>query len=95
VAFGKVRAGSTGYAGLARDPLAFPGCSATPKGYASWDVLLAEWHRRLETLAREYAAGDARLAPDPRHACRYCHLPSLCRIGDTRVAVDAEEGFDE
>jgi probable DNA repair protein len=95
VAFGRVRAGSTGYAGLARDAGAFPGCKVQPDAYASWDALLAEWHRRLEILAREYAAGDARLAPDPRHACRHCHLPGLCRIGDTRLAAGAEEGFDE
>jgi ATP-dependent helicase/DNAse subunit B len=93
VAFGRVRAGATGFAGLARDPSVFPGCKATPNDYASWDALLAEWHRRLEVLAREFVAGDARLAPDPRRACRYCHLPSLCRIGDARLAEDdADEG---
>jgi ATP-dependent helicase/nuclease subunit B len=96
VAFGRVRAGETGFAGLARDPAEFPGCKATPKEFASWDALLAEWHRRLEVLAREFATGDARLAPDPRRACRYCHLPSLCRIGDARLAADdAGEGGDD
>ena len=93
VVFARVRAGNTGFEGLARDASVFPGCKPPPKEYASWEALLAEWHRRLEALAREFAAGDARLAPDPRQACRYCHLPSLCRIGDARLAgEDDEEG---
>jgi len=91
VVFGRVRAGETGFVGLASDASVFPGCKAPPaKDYASWDALLAEWHRRLEVLAGEFAAGDARLAPDPARACRYCHLPSLCRIGDARLADDDE-----
>jgi probable DNA repair protein len=98
VVFGRVRAGETGFVGLARDASVFPGCKAPPpKDYASWDALLAEWHRRLEALAGEFAAGEARLAPDPARACRHCHLPGLCRIGDARLADDGEDegGADE
>ncbi|HEX7374019.1 MAG TPA: PD-(D/E)XK nuclease family protein, partial [Steroidobacteraceae bacterium] len=95
VVFGRVRAGETGFAGLARDPASFPGCKAPPREYANWDELLAAWHRRLETLAREFATGEARLAPNPSQACRYCHLPSLCRIGEARMAGDDEGAGDE
>jgi RecB family exonuclease len=95
VVFGRVRAGKTGFEGLARNPAAFPGTSAPSKGYASWDDLLAAWHRRLEALAQEFATGDARLAPNPSQACRYCHLPALCRIGEARSAVDDEGAADE
>jgi ATP-dependent helicase/nuclease subunit B len=95
VVFGRIRAGDTAYAGLASDDGRFPGCGAAPKAYDSWAHLLETWHRRLESLAREYLHGDARLAPDPAHACQYCPLPGLCRIGDTRRLALIEEGLDE
>lgn len=95
VAFGRVRSGATGFAGLARDPAGFPGLDAVPKEFADWNALLLEWRRRLEALAREFATGDARLAPDPRTACRYCHLPALCRIGSTRLAAGLEDDGDD
>jgi ATP-dependent helicase/nuclease subunit B len=99
VAFARVRSGDTGYAGVARDGELFPGLKVPgsrggPRGYDDWEQLLAEWRRRLEALAAEYVAGDARLAPDPPRACEYCHLGALCRIAETRAASD-EESADE
>jgi probable DNA repair protein len=100
VAFARVRSGNAGYAGVARDASGFPGmrepgASGALKEYRSWDELLGAWHRRLEALADEYAAGDARLAPDTRVACEYCHLDALCRIAATDAERVAEEGGDE
>jgi probable DNA repair protein len=97
VAFARVRSGSTGYVGLARSADVFPGLKVPgtkggPRDYGSWDELLGAWRRRLEVLAEEYAAGDARLAPDPRRACLYCHLGALCRIAE---ASPAEPGDDD
>ncbi|HXW11000.1 MAG TPA: PD-(D/E)XK nuclease family protein, partial [Steroidobacteraceae bacterium] len=98
VAFGVVRKGGTSYSGFVSadgvftqlepfDPARLPF-----RGYPDWQSLMAEWERRLDALALEHAAGDARLAPDPARACRYCHLPGLCRSAEARV--DAEEGTD-
>ena len=100
VAFARVRSGDTGYAGIARDDGSFPGLRVPgtrgwPRDYGSWEELLGAWRRRLELLAAEYAAGDARLAPDPSHACQYCHLAALCRIDGTDGARYGEEGGDE
>ena len=100
VAFARVRSGDTGYVGVARDADAFrglrvPGAKGWPRDYASWDELLGAWRHRLEALAAEYAAGDARLAPDPPRACEYCHLGALCRIAETAAARAGEEGGDE
>jgi probable DNA repair protein len=100
VAFARVRSGDTGYVGVARDADAFPGlrvpgAKGWPRDYASWDELLGAWRRRLEALAAEYAAGDARLAPDPPRACEYCHLGALCRIAETAAVRAGEEGGDE
>ena len=67
-----------------------------PKGFDSWEQLVAEWQRGLGGLAAEYVAGDARLAPNPKKACEYCHLGALFRIAETRgAAPDEEVGEDE
>jgi ATP-dependent helicase/nuclease subunit B len=100
LAFGRVRAGETGYAGLAREAntiagLKDPTMRSWPKEYASWTELQAAWERRLRALAEEYVQGDARLAPDPSHACKYCHLAALCRIGESGLEADAEGAADE
>jgi probable DNA repair protein len=100
VAFARVRSGDTGYAGFAHEPGVFPALRAPgdkgwPRDCASWEELLGAWRRRLEALAAEYAAGDARLAPDPARACEYCHLGTLCRIAATGAAQPGEEAADE
>jgi len=100
VAFARVRSGDTGYAGIARTSDSFPGLKVPgtrgwPRDYGSWEELLGAWRRRLEALAAEFAAGDARLAPDPSHACQYCHLGALCRIAGTDAVGSGEEGTDE
>jgi RecB family exonuclease len=100
VAFGRVRTGDTGYCGLARDSAVFPGLKnpaarGWPGEHSSWQELLEAWRRRLATLATEHVQGDARLAPDPAHACKYCHLAALCRIGETRLITAAEVAGDD
>jgi RecB family exonuclease len=93
VAFGRVRTGDTRFCGLTRDSAVFTGLRSPaekgwPKEYSSWEELLQAWRRRLDTLASEHVQGDARLAPDPTHACKYCHLAALCRIGETRLTAE-------
>jgi probable DNA repair protein len=60
-------------------------------GISDWTTLIDFWHRQLDQLAFDFAAGVAAVKPfDPLRSCRYCDLPGLCRIGD----ID-EEGSDE
>ena len=98
VAFGIVCKGSTEYRGFARDAAVFPqlrtfdAAKAPFKDYANWGDLLQAWNRRLESLAREHAQGDARLAPNPTKACRYCHLPGVCR--SAQALLEPEDGDD-
>ena len=98
VAFGVVCTGSTEYRGFARNGAVFPqlkpfdATKAPFKDYASWGDLLRAWSRRLESLAREHAQGDARLAPNPTKACRYCHLSGVCR--SAQALLEPEEGDD-
>ncbi|HQR48185.1 MAG TPA: PD-(D/E)XK nuclease family protein [Steroidobacteraceae bacterium] len=100
LAFGRLRSGSTGYSGMARDAEAFPGLAAPgakswPKEFPSWTALRAEWRRCLAALAAEHAAGVARLAPDPARACQYCPLGILCRIGEAAAGGAAEDAGDD
>jgi RecB family exonuclease len=101
VAFGRVRTGATGYRGYVRDQKFFSeltGFIADKKpfkDYGDWGALLQAWRRRLEIIAAEYAAGDARLAPDPARACRYCHLPGLCRIGEVHTGDPPDDDDDD
>jgi probable DNA repair protein len=88
VAFGKLRAGQTGYLGLARSAGLFAGLQTftdtrLAKGIDTWEEMLTTWRRRLELLAREHRGGDARLAANPQKACTYCGLSMLCRKNDT------------
>jgi ATP-dependent helicase/nuclease subunit B len=99
VAFGTVRKGATAYSGFTREAAVFStlrefDAAKSPfREYADWKTLLAEWRRRLDTLAHEHARGDAQLAPDPVKACRLCHLPGLCRSGQSFAT--AGEGADD
>jgi ATP-dependent helicase/nuclease subunit B len=93
VAFGIVRRGATGYAGFARAAGVFSGLKPFDpvrvpfREHADWRSMLRQWDRRLDALAHEHAAGDARLAPNPARACRHCHLPGLCRSAQASVAA--------
>jgi probable DNA repair protein len=96
VAFGVVRKGATAYVGIARDPgmfsplKTFDAAKSPFKDYTDWPALMDAWQRRLEVIAREHGAGDARLALNPVKACLYCHLPGLCRSGQAFIGADAE-----
>jgi len=98
VAFARVRSGASGLLGLGREDRGIAGIATTPPRQRDfvWSEMVEQWYPRLETIAMEYAAGDARLAPEPAQACRYCHLAGLCRINEARPALGAEEdGTDD
>lgn len=77
VAFAKLRHGEMRYMGFARAGGELPGL----KRYQDWNSLLAGWRAELDSLARSFAAGDARV--DPKRGlqtCRNCDLHPLCRV---------------
>ncbi len=64
------------------------------RGYASWDVLSAEWERSLAALARGFVNGNAEV--DPKNGaltCARCDLHGMCRIAESGLpaALDAAE----
>ena len=99
IALARVRTGDVGFSGLAAEPNLLPGRSSQwNERYTNWGALVDHWSRVLERLAMQFAAGDA--AVDPKRlpqTCRYCDLPTLCRInerGGTVVAgaIEDEDG---
>ena len=58
----------------------------------AWQLRVHEWRAVVERLARDFAAGRASVDPLPR-ACDYCHVASVCRVGDDIVVDEgAEDG---
>ena len=55
----------------------------------AWGSRVQEWRQLIERLAVAFAAGQAAVDPKPR-ACDYCHVASVCRVGDGLIAVDDE-----
>lgn len=61
---------------------------------AAWRARVQEWRGRVERLAGAFATGQAAVDPKPG-ACDFCHVASVCRVGDSLIAVDEaalEEG---
>jgi ATP-dependent helicase/nuclease subunit B len=50
------------------------------------------WSDALSKLADQFLAGDASVAPKsyPK-TCKYCALPSLCRVAESVVALEPED----
>lgn len=47
----------------------------------AWASQLHIWQLELERLVNDFRSGQASVTPaNPNKICRYCHLPSLCRI---------------
>lgn len=103
VAFACLKKGKRGFLGLAREEGLLEGVGTVDKHrtggklHASWDELLDAWRQATARLAREFAAGEARVDPKKRFAsCTYCDLATLCRVdGASGVAEEDEADADE
>jgi len=97
IALARVRTGDVGFTALAAEPDLLPARSNQWMGrHASWSALVDHWSIVLERLAMQFAAGEA--AVDPKRlpqTCRYCDLPTLCRINERGGAVIAGAVDDE
>jgi probable DNA repair protein len=81
VAYGRVNASECGFvAEVERAALFKPGGRKSPlEGMPTLAALIEVWSQRIETIARNFAAGRAEVAPTLR-ACRTCRLHGLCRV---------------
>jgi len=97
IALARVRAGDVGLVGLSADPQLLPGRSSSwNPPHATWEALVDHWSSVLERLAIQFADGVA--AVDPKRlpqTCRFCDLPTLCRINERGGSVVANLLDDE
>jgi probable DNA repair protein len=96
LAFVVLRAEETAFKGIGAEPQLLPGVQP-PGPPQSWDALVAEWRSVLQTLAAEFVAGHAPIAPKRYpHTCEHCALGPLCRVKELfdRGPVSVEQDGD-
>lgn len=104
IAFARLRPDRVAFDGVAGQqeedtPPTIPGLKIIgrlPKNHAlsafdSWPDLLEDWRRHLNTLGRQFLAGQAAVDPREPQVCRYCHLHALCRIHERVGLADAAD----
>lgn len=90
LAFGQCRIEGLKFSGIlneSHDKTTLPGAyplQSLKQTILSWDQLLCEWKKTLETLANDFCEGVAAVDPATVTTCQYCELSPLCRINDKR-----------
>ena len=80
VLFGRLKTGRVGFRGLAHAEGIVPGVKISDT-QAPFGETMKDWRDVLDRLGNDFRAGRAAVDPKDRHlSCRYCALPTLCRI---------------
>ena len=88
VVFARLRPEASGFSGVVAEEALLPGLpprgrsSAVRQASEDWPRVLHQWRETLDSLAAEFSAGRADVAPrDGDKTCRksYCELMALCR----------------
>lgn len=58
-----------------------------------WQARVREWRGLVERLAAAFASGHAAVDPKP-HACDFCHVAGICRVGDGLLGANDDGGDD-
>lgn len=88
VLFARLRTGYLGFRGLSETPDIAPGVRV-PEGQLPIAQIIDAWRAVLNELGRDFREGRAHVDPkDPAKTCRYCELPSLCRISQGMVELE-------
>ena len=91
VLFARLRTGDLGFRGLAESPDIAPGVRV-PEKQPPIAQTISDWRTVLDDLGRGFREGRAHVDPkDPAKTCRYCELPSLCRISQGTVELEERE----
>ena len=91
VLFARLRTGELGFRGLAESPDIVPGVRV-PESQPPIAQTISDWRAVLDDLGRGFREGRAHVDPkDPAKTCRYCELPSLCRISQGIVELEEPE----
>ena len=95
VLFARLRTGDLAFRGLAESPDIAPGVRV-PERQPPIAQTIAAWRAVLDELGRGFREGRAHVDPkDPARTCRYCELPSLCRISQGTVELAEPEQLPE
>ncbi|MGH6612328.1 MAG: PD-(D/E)XK nuclease family protein, partial [Burkholderiaceae bacterium] len=97
IALARVRVGDVGITAYTAEAGLLPGKFDYWKNrFPSWDALVDHWSIVLDRLAAQFAAGDAAVNPKyVSRTCRYCDLPTFCRINERGATVIASIEDDE
>ena len=88
VLFARLRTGELAFRGLAESPDIAPRVRV-PERQPPIAQVISGWSAVLDELGRDYREGRAHVDPkDPARTCRYCELPSLCRISQGTVELE-------
>lgn len=91
VLFARLRTGDLAFRGLAESPDIAPGVRV-PEKQPPIAQTISGWRAVLDELGRDFREGRAHVDPkDPAKTCRYCELPSLCRISQGTVELEEAE----
>jgi probable DNA repair protein len=100
IAFARIRTGVAEFCGVAMAPDLLPRVGTIDKSrtrlarqYPDWNALTAHWRREIESLAREFLAGEARVKPKRgATTCELCDQQGFCRVAEkTPQALVAED----
>ena len=91
VLFARLRTGGLAFRGLAESPDIAPGVRV-PERQPPIAQTISGWRAVLDELGRDFREGRAHVDPkDPAKTCRYCELPSICRISQGTVVLEEPE----
>jgi probable DNA repair protein len=94
VFFGRLKTGKVGFQGLARSGGIVPGVKV-PGSQPPLGDTIGGWRDVLDRLGGDFRAGRAAVDPKDRGTtCRYCALPTLCRIGQADRQSENSEDDD-
>ena len=96
VAFARLKVGTLGFVGIAREKNLLPGVGTVPRNrqVESWEAMVASWHDETAKLGKDFVSGDARVDPKGKLAtCDRCDLQPLCRVHERIGTLD--EGDQE
>lgn len=82
------------YSGIAAHADTCPGLDIAANRSVSapdWQSLKERWRDIIAGLADEFIQGYAAVQPARKDSCIHCHLGSLCRIAELRLAAEEDE----
>lgn len=93
IAFARLKVGSLGFAGVAREKGLLPGVGAQlrsrTRDAGTWDQMIESWREETGKLGHDFLASEASVDPKEKLAtCDRCDLQPLCRVHERIGTLD-------